>query len=101
MSQALAKLAVGESMQMKGPKGRLTYTPNMANHIGKYGCRACSSSAPIASAACASSPTCVRRMEEGEKKGVQGPPRSMLLQRDRMPPAPTWPHRTNACHMTT
>lgn len=34
MSQALAKLNVGDSMLMRGPKGRFTYQKNMANHIG-------------------------------------------------------------------
>eukprot|EP00798_Chlamydomonas_sp_ICE-L_P005077 gene5077-34875_t len=34
MSQIISKLQVGESMMMKGPKGRLQYKPNMKKHIG-------------------------------------------------------------------
>ncbi len=34
MSQAIVKLKEGESMLMKGPKGRLTYQLNMKKHIG-------------------------------------------------------------------
>ncbi|KAJ9516208.1 hypothetical protein QJQ45_024640 [Haematococcus lacustris] len=34
MSQILNKLEVGQSMLMRGPKGSLTYKPNMKQHIG-------------------------------------------------------------------
>ncbi len=34
MSQVLAKMQVGDSMLMKGPRGRFTYKSNMAQHIG-------------------------------------------------------------------
>ncbi|GLC37383.1 hypothetical protein PLESTB_001593200 [Pleodorina starrii] len=34
MSQVIAKMEVGDTMLMKGPKGRFTYTPNMVEHFG-------------------------------------------------------------------
>ncbi|PNH11879.1 NADH-cytochrome b5 reductase 1 [Tetrabaena socialis] len=34
MSQVVAKMRVGDTMLMKGPKGRFTYTPNMVKHFG-------------------------------------------------------------------
>jgi cytochrome-b5 reductase len=34
MSQILAALSVGDSMMMKGPKGRLQYTPNSKAELG-------------------------------------------------------------------
>ncbi|KXZ46818.1 hypothetical protein GPECTOR_40g552 [Gonium pectorale] len=34
MSQAIAKLQVGDTMLMRGPKGRFTYQPNMVQHFG-------------------------------------------------------------------
>ncbi|KAG2440007.1 hypothetical protein HXX76_004124 [Chlamydomonas incerta] len=34
MSQVIAKLQLGDTMLMKGPKGRFTYTPNMVKHFG-------------------------------------------------------------------
>ncbi|GFR42021.1 hypothetical protein Agub_g2837 [Astrephomene gubernaculifera] len=34
MSQVLANMQVGDTMLMKGPKGRFTYTPNMVKHFG-------------------------------------------------------------------
>lgn len=34
MSQHLAKLKVGQIMQMKGPKGKFKYTPNMKRSLG-------------------------------------------------------------------
>ena len=34
MSQVIAKMEVGDTMHMKGPKGRMTYKPNMKQHIG-------------------------------------------------------------------
>lgn len=35
MSQVLNKLEVGDVMEMKGPKGRFTYTTNFKQHLGK------------------------------------------------------------------
>jgi hypothetical protein len=35
MSQILSKMQVGDSMLMKGPKGRFTYQPNMKRAIGE------------------------------------------------------------------
>ena len=37
MSQVLSGMKVGDSMQMKGPRGRFTYTRNMKRAIGAPG----------------------------------------------------------------
>ncbi len=37
MSQVIAKMQVNDYMQMKGPKGRFSYTPNMVPHLGAWG----------------------------------------------------------------
>ncbi|GIL58869.1 hypothetical protein Vafri_13837 [Volvox africanus] len=34
MSQVIAKMQLGDTILMKGPKGRFTYSPNMVKHFG-------------------------------------------------------------------
>jgi len=34
MSQHVDKLEIGDYMEMRGPKGRMTYKPNMKKNIG-------------------------------------------------------------------
>lgn len=51
MSQVIAKMQVNDYMQMKGPKGRFSYTPNMVPHLGELS-RPAAPYMPIAHTAC-------------------------------------------------